>query len=47
MQILFNFPHVVTGNFKSKYDNIQWRNNEKEFESGAGVKPVILLLMQE
>ena len=32
MQILFNFPHVVTGNFKSKYDNIQWRNNEKEFE---------------
>jgi deoxyribodipyrimidine photo-lyase len=32
MQILFNFPHVVTGNFKSKYDDIQWRNNEKEFE---------------
>jgi deoxyribodipyrimidine photo-lyase len=32
MQILFNFPSVVTGNFKSKYDNIQWRNNENEFE---------------
>ena len=32
MQILFNFPHVVTQNFKPKYDNIQWRNNEKEFE---------------
>ena len=32
MQILFNFPHVVTGNFRSKFDNIQWRNNEKEFE---------------
>lgn len=32
MQIIFNYPHVVTGNFKSKYDDIQWRNNEKEFE---------------
>jgi deoxyribodipyrimidine photo-lyase len=31
MQILFNFPNVVTGNFKAKYDNIQWRNNEAEF----------------
>lgn len=31
MQILFNFPHVVTGNFRSKYDNITWRNNEAEF----------------
>jgi deoxyribodipyrimidine photo-lyase len=33
MQILFNFPHVVTRNFKTKFDNIPWRNNEKEFES--------------
>jgi len=33
MQILFNYPHVVTGNFKRVYDNIQWRNYEKEFES--------------
>jgi deoxyribodipyrimidine photo-lyase len=32
MQVLFNFPHVVTGNFKSRYDDIQWRNDEKEFE---------------
>jgi deoxyribodipyrimidine photo-lyase len=32
MQILFNFPDVVTGNFKSGFDNIQWRNNEEEFE---------------
>ena len=32
MQILFNFPHVVTGNFKSGFDNIQWRNIEEEFE---------------
>jgi deoxyribodipyrimidine photo-lyase len=33
MQVLFNFPHVITGNFKSKYDNILWRNNEQEFEA--------------
>jgi deoxyribodipyrimidine photo-lyase len=32
MQILYHFPHVVTGNFKSKFYNIQWRNNEAEFE---------------
>ena len=32
MQILFNFPHVITGNFRSKYDNISWRNNEADFE---------------
>lgn len=32
MQILFHFPKVVTENFKSKYNNIEWRNNEAEFE---------------
>jgi deoxyribodipyrimidine photo-lyase len=32
MQILFNFPHVITGNFRSKYDNVPWRNNEPDFE---------------
>lgn len=32
MQILFHFPDVVTGNFKSIYDNIHWRNDEKEFQ---------------
>jgi deoxyribodipyrimidine photo-lyase len=32
MQILFNFPHVVTGNFRSKYDNVPWQNNESDFE---------------
>lgn len=32
-QILWNFPHVGKGQaFKPAYDNIQWRNNEKEFE---------------
>lgn len=32
MQILFNFPHVITANFRSKYDNVPWRNNERDFE---------------
>ncbi len=31
--ILWHFPHVVSGSFRKEYDNIQWRNNEKEFES--------------
>jgi len=32
MQILFAFPKVVTESFKSKYDNIRWRNDERDFE---------------
>lgn len=32
MQILFHFPRVANNNFRSKYDGIQWRNNEKEFK---------------
>lgn len=32
MQILFHYPEVVTKNFKSKYDDVLWRNDEKEFE---------------
>ncbi|HEU4791727.1 MAG TPA: deoxyribodipyrimidine photo-lyase, partial [Flavobacterium sp.] len=32
MQILFSFPKVVTHNFKSAYDGIQWRNNEEDFK---------------
>jgi len=30
--ILRHFPHVENKAFKPKYDFIQWRNNEKEFE---------------
>jgi deoxyribodipyrimidine photo-lyase len=30
--ILWHYPHVVTQSFKKQYDNIVWRNNEKEFE---------------
>jgi len=32
MQILYHFPKVVNHAFKEKYENIQWRNNENEFE---------------
>ncbi|MCY0969232.1 cryptochrome/photolyase family protein [Chryseobacterium wangxinyae] len=32
MQILFHFPHVVNQCFKKKYENIEWRNDEKEFK---------------
>jgi deoxyribodipyrimidine photo-lyase len=32
MMILLHFPHVVNDSFKEKYDHIQWRNNENEFE---------------
>ncbi|CAL2078149.1 Deoxyribodipyrimidine photolyase [Tenacibaculum sp. 190524A02b] len=32
MQILYHFPQVVTQNFKKKYDALEWRNNEIEFE---------------
>jgi deoxyribodipyrimidine photo-lyase len=32
MQILFNFPNVLTGNFRSKYDDIKWLNSEDNFK---------------
>ncbi|MCM4159025.1 deoxyribodipyrimidine photolyase [Antarcticibacterium sp. W02-3] len=32
MQILYHFPNTVTEAFKPKYDRIDWRNNEGEFE---------------
>lgn len=32
MQILWHFPKTVNSAFKPKYDRIQWRNDEDEFE---------------
>ncbi|KEZ93318.1 cryptochrome/photolyase family protein [Nonlabens ulvanivorans] len=32
MTILYHFPHTVDKAFRSKYDRIEWRNNEAEFE---------------
>ena len=31
-QILFHFPHVAERSFREKYEAIEWRNNEQEFE---------------
>lgn len=33
MMILYHFPQVVKNSFKSKYDHIQWRNDEIEFQA--------------
>lgn len=33
MFIIWHFPHAVNNSFKKPYDNINWRNNEQEFES--------------
>ena len=44
MQILYHFPKVVNHSFKAKYDFIQWRNNEQEFElwcSGKTGYPIV------
>jgi deoxyribodipyrimidine photo-lyase len=32
MSILWHFPHTVKHAFRAKYDRIDWRNNESEFE---------------
>ena len=33
MQIIFHFPHVITKNFRSKYDGIQWVNNKEDYDN--------------
>ncbi|MHA7057144.1 cryptochrome/photolyase family protein [Aquimarina sp. M1] len=33
MQILWHYPHTENKAFRSKYDRIEWRNNEEEFEA--------------
>ena len=32
-QILSNFPHVVDGAFRAKYDTIEWRTNESDLQA--------------
>ena len=32
MQIIFHFPHVVTKNFRPKYNGIQWVNNKDDYD---------------
>jgi deoxyribodipyrimidine photo-lyase len=48
--ILWHFPHVVNKAFKPAYDNIKWRNNEKEFEAwcnGVTGYPIVDAGMRE
>lgn len=33
MQILWHYPETVTKAFRPQYDNIQWRNSQKEFKA--------------
>jgi deoxyribodipyrimidine photo-lyase len=50
MQILFSFPKVVSNNFKSAYDGIQWRNDEEDFKrwcSGTTGFPMVDAGMRE
>lgn len=50
LQILWHFPHVVTGGFKPQYDQISWRNDEAEFErwkSGQTGYPIVDAGMRE
>jgi deoxyribodipyrimidine photo-lyase len=31
--IVYHFPHICQGAFRREYDQIEWRNNEQEFEA--------------
>ena len=49
-QILYHFPHVITGPFRAKYDAIPWRNNKKEFDlwcAGQTGYPIVDAGMRE
>ncbi|WP_172826811.1 deoxyribodipyrimidine photo-lyase [Flammeovirga sp. SJP92] len=50
MQILFHFPDVLNVSFKKKYEHIEWRNNEAEFEkwkNGQTGYPIVDAGMRE
>lgn len=50
MQILYHFPKVINHCFKEKYEYIQWRNNEEEFQrwcEGRTGYPVVDAGMRE
>jgi len=50
MMILWYFPKVVNHAFKAKYDQIEWRNNEKEFQlwcEGSTGYPIVDAGMRE
>ena len=50
MVVLWHFPHAATKALKPEYDNIPWRNDEKEFEAWCEGKtgyPIIDAGMRE
>ena len=44
MQILYHYPKTVDKSFRSKYDRIEWRNNEEEFEKWKNGETGFLLV---
>ena len=44
MTILYHFPKTVDNAFRAKYDRIEWRNNEEEFEKWKNGKTGYLLV---
>lgn len=50
MNILWHFPYVIDHSFKRRYDAVNWRNNEEEFEkwcSGMTGYPIVDAGMRE
>jgi len=48
--VLWHFPHVVKGSFRSKYDRIEWRNSQTEFDAWRAGKtgyPIVDAGMRE
>jgi len=49
-QIMDNYPHVIGKSFREKYEGIEWRNNEEDFElwkSGNTGYPMVDAGMRE
>lgn len=44
MQILYHFPKTTDNAFYAKYDRIEWRNNEDEFEAWKNGKTGYLMV---
>ncbi|MFD2827718.1 cryptochrome/photolyase family protein [Leeuwenhoekiella polynyae] len=44
MQILYHYPKTVDKSFRPKYDRIEWRNNEEEFEKWKNGETGFLLV---
>jgi len=50
MSIIWHFPHVTDNSFKTRYEAMQWRNNEEEFDrwcNGMTGYPIVDAGMRE